>query len=552
MRFVLLAIYGAAALACARAAPTRSATTPAAAPPPRTPTTAATPRDDGARRRATRRLLRHLRQRLALTDRAADRRLLARQIVQVARDANDSRAVVDELQRATPRATAASYRALLGGLGALVPDPHGRFPTTDPTRPRVDWLPALLRRAGQGAPRGVATEAAYSVALARGLAARRSAAAAEALLIFAYAHGGAFRDESGALLRAMGDAAVPTLVRAGHIRHPLAYRMARYADYQLDRLNRSRPDLALAVETPRLRAELLRAYGTVRHPAAVDEVLRLTTASHPVVRQAARWAVLRYLALPTAGATPARRRLRLPGGSTTAEEQDLYLEAGELMRRALVARRGELATARTPASLGDGRQRALELFAAQDLQRSRWRAARRSVAEQALRRGSPAAASAALDASLTADGPPVDRREQAALGHLRAAIAWDLLARGETSAAVEASAVALGALPRGEDARHAELEALRLAAEALRDGSFGALSAWRWNEALRRAPPALRHRIAALRPMAWTLPLLLLLLALAASVVLLLARGARRGGGRRDRRPGPRGHAQVTPSLVRG
>ncbi|MBK6848660.1 MAG: hypothetical protein IPG96_14400 [Proteobacteria bacterium] len=345
MRVVLALILGATTLACGRP-----------------PTLEHGRQDARGAPVATRDALRQWHQRLASATGLTARVAIARELWRVARDADDPQHVVRELHRATPVASAETYKALLRLIGAAVPDPSGRFPTAAAPAPRPDWLLRLLRHASSGSSgagaRAVAVEAAYSVALARGLAARRRAVGAEARLVFAYVHGGALRDECGALLRAMGEAAVPTLVRAGQLRHPLAYRMARYAEYQLDRLDRSRPDLALQVDAPRLRAELLRAYGSVRHPAAVGEVLRLTAATHPVVRDAARWAVLRYVSAPVAAAGPPRRRLRLPGGQTSADEQDLYLDAGELMRRAVAARNAALAPALTRPTTADPRQQA--------------------------------------------------------------------------------------------------------------------------------------------------------------------------------------------------
>lgn len=535
MRVVLALILGATTLACGR------------------PPTLEHGRQDARRAPvATRDALRQWHQRLASASGLTARVAIARELWRVARDADDPQHVVRELHRATPVASAETYKALLRLIGAAVPDPSGRFPTAAAPAPRPDWLLRLLRHASSGSSgagaRAVAVEAAYSVALARGLAARRQAVGAEALLVFAYVHGGAFRDECGALLRAMGEAAVPTLVRAGQLRHPLAYRMARYAEYQLDRLDRSRPDLALQVDAPRLRAELLRAYGSVRHPAAVGDVLRLTAATHPVVRDAARWAVLRYVSAPVAAAGPPRRRLRLPGGQTSADEQDLYLDAGELMRRAVAARNAALAPALTRPTTADPRQQARALFAAQDLGRWRWREARQRGAARALSAGRPALAEAELEALFTGDGPPPTAADQAAVGQLRAALAWELLRRGDPPAAVAASSMALRALSPGGSRRGAELDALRLAAEATRDGAFGPLSAWRWRQALNRAPPAVRAQLAALRPPALGLPVTLLgALAVAIPLLVLAARAL----ARRHARPRPPwGPSGVVPSVV--
>ncbi|MBK8480535.1 MAG: hypothetical protein IPL40_05110 [Proteobacteria bacterium] len=498
------------------------------------------------------RLLRRLRRQLASEARGPARVAIAAEVLRVARDADDLGLVVRELKRAAPSTSAANFKAVLRAIGAAVPDAGGRFPAIEVSARRPDWLRSLLQRPALGPDRSnlrsAATEAAYLIAIARGLAARRRSAAAEALLIFAYRHAGAFRDECGALLRAMGDAAVPALVRAGQLRHPLAYRMARYADYQLDRLNRLRPDLALQVDAPRLRAELLRAYGVVRHPAAVGEVLRATAATHPAVRRAARWAVLRYLGTAAAAAAPARRHLRLPGGQTSADERDLYLDPGELMLRAVAARSAALdpSGARRPSA--DPQQRAQALFAAQDRRRRRWRETRQRRAARALAAGRPLVAEAELDRLVAGDGPAESATDQQAIGRLRAAVAWALLAGGKPAAAVAASTLAFHSLPRDDAAGRAELAALRLAAEAGRDGPFGALSAWRWNQALERAPAAARLRLSAIRPTALRrLGVLFALIAGAVPLLLLAARSLRRAA-----RPSAWRATRSAVSVVRG
>jgi hypothetical protein len=177
-------------------------------------------------------------------------------------------------------------------------------------------------------------QALYSVALMRALTATRSSEAAATLLRFAYRHRGAFRDECGRLLRQLADDALPALIRASgeqmRLRHPS---LTRYAVYQLDQLDRRRPDRALIQRDDRLLADILRAYGETRTPDSAQAVVGLTDHRSRVVQRAARWATLRFLT----GRRPkqVKRQLLLAGGRRTDREQALFLTYRQLAKHAV-------------------------------------------------------------------------------------------------------------------------------------------------------------------------------------------------------------------------
>jgi len=251
----------------------------------------------------------------------AKRRRAAMKLLSTA-ELDDASVLHHWLHRRTTFAPA-DYKALLRFLGVEVPDRHGRF--NQPARnPDLDWLEGLLALRLEDLPRHlqqVYPDATLQVALIRALAGTGHHDAPVSLLRFAYRHRGAFKDECGRQIRSMGVQAVPGLVRARALRDELAYKIVRYAAYQLDRIDCARPEKALKLADPELRAEILHAYGEVRDPTAVAAVLQYTEASSRRVRRAARWATLRYIS----GRPPKviKRKLKLPGGRETSAERAL-------------------------------------------------------------------------------------------------------------------------------------------------------------------------------------------------------------------------------------
>lgn len=244
---------------------------------------------------------------------------------------------------------------VLRTIGAAVPDRDGRF--TGPTPKQVDWLKALLKLdRSQLSPRlqKAYAENLLTVTLIRALANTRHQDAAISLVRFGFRNRGAFRDECGTWIRAMGLHAVPGLLRVRVLRDPLAFKMIRYAKYQLDRLNCTRPDRVLRDAAPDLRAALLHAYGEVRDPAAVSQVLKYVNSDVVQVREAARWALLRYVS----GRPPkaVKRKLKLAGGRETEQARSVYMTYRQLATRQLANTLARLKASRTGRSEKDLRK----------------------------------------------------------------------------------------------------------------------------------------------------------------------------------------------------
>lgn len=156
---------------------------------------------------------------------------------------------------------------------------------------------------------------------------KRTAEVVDTLLAAAYIHEGTFRDEVGRAIRGVGREALPTLVlrsikpevkkKRKTDPDPVELLQAKYAEYQLDRMDKLHPQRALkaVADNPRLLAELLAAYAQRRPPEASKYILESIDSPIPRVRRSAREALLAY----TTGPAPKVRRksLRLLGGGTT-------------------------------------------------------------------------------------------------------------------------------------------------------------------------------------------------------------------------------------------
>lgn len=285
-----------------------------------------------------------------------------RQTIDLMLDASAADApLLHEYLHRTTEVTPADYRALLRMIGALVPDRNGRF-TSDVKDPDLDWYKELssLKPSTLSARLRLAyNESLLSVLLIRSLAATRHPDASISLLRFAYRHRGAFRDECGRYIRAMRVYAVPGLLRARALKDPLAYKMVRYAAYQLDRIDYARPDRVMKQAPTDLQVDILHAYGEVRDPAAVSTVLTHTASPSDRVRQAARWAMLRYVS----GRAPKvlKRKWKLAGGRESENARALYLTYRQLARHSLVRKLTEELSRKTPGrSAGEINQRLKE------------------------------------------------------------------------------------------------------------------------------------------------------------------------------------------------
>lgn len=237
-------------------------------------------------------------------------------------------------QLARPRTHSVDERrAVLRAIKASVPDASGKFET--PKRQKAeqvradddfDWLAALAAADPALPGRG---EVLADVALLRALATLGTREAAAAIVEVAFAPDTMiYRDECGRRLRAMAPQSVPALTIASQSDSTAK---ARYATYQLERLDRQEPGKAMAAAAgdEALRVAILRAFGASHHREAVATVLKYTDDAAPRVRAAARAAWLDYVTGPEPKPAP-KKRLQLPGGKLAAKATPLWLTYREL------------------------------------------------------------------------------------------------------------------------------------------------------------------------------------------------------------------------------
>jgi len=177
-------------------------------------------------------------------------------------------------------------------------------------------------------------ETAWVVAMLRSVANTQSTDAATFLLKFAYSLQGIFRDECGALIRQMDHHAIPALLEARFIKHPIAYRMSRYARYQLEQMGKIQPGDVLRAAPYVVQLRLIDAYARIQDPHAVREILSYVSHSDELIRKHARRAVKQYLI--DSGVDddqPEVRFLTLPGGRVSKKEEALFLTARELVAK---------------------------------------------------------------------------------------------------------------------------------------------------------------------------------------------------------------------------
>ncbi len=181
-------------------------------------------------------------------------------------------------------------------------------------------------------------EAMEAVALMRAIGASHRLEAVDPIFRFAFEYDGVFRDECGRQIRAMESFAVPALIRLMHLKGPAALhlgRQRRYASYQLDRMDRARPQKAIgAAPDDRVRAAIVHAYGEERALEAVEAILDQVDSSSHRVRKEARWAWLRYVTGKPPPPAPKRKR-KLPGGREEEEEKPDYLTYREIAELAV-------------------------------------------------------------------------------------------------------------------------------------------------------------------------------------------------------------------------
>lgn len=241
------------------------------------------------------------------------------------------------------RARKADYKVFLAQIGGDVPNRYGHFELAwkrahgHKVKLSEDWLTDLLALPSSKVSkifRGIHRDLVLTAALLRAAAEIGADPdytddVVDALLAAAYVHEGTYRDEVGRAIRRLGDPAVPALLRrsvkpelpadekqAQEVRDSVSYRMAEYAGYQVDRMDRSHPRKAIAAvgDDPRRLTDLLAAYGVVRPGDAAAPLLDHIDAPIPRVRDAARAAFLAYVSGPAPKAQ--RKVVRMLGGAT--------------------------------------------------------------------------------------------------------------------------------------------------------------------------------------------------------------------------------------------
>lgn len=230
-------------------------------------------------------------------------------------------------------ATTDDRRKVLAAIDAQVPDAKGRFVTPERKTAKeekadddLDWQTALLALdpATPGLGEVIADDAAI-----RALSASHDTHAAQ--LLFDAAFGDEtmiYRDEMGRYLRKMEPYCEPALIIESQARN---YDRKRYANYQLERLDRQEPykALASAVADEALTIEILDAFRKTKHREAVHAVWSKVAADSPRVRAAARAAWEAYITGPPPPPAP-KKKLQLPGGKLTKKEKPLWLTYREL------------------------------------------------------------------------------------------------------------------------------------------------------------------------------------------------------------------------------
>jgi hypothetical protein len=252
-----------------------------------------------------------------------------------------------------------AYTQVLAVIGGDVPNRYGHFDLHwkaahgYDVKLSHDWFEDLLGVAPgriMSALRPVYRETLLTVALLR---ASSSIARAEpqrvgeivtVLLDAAYVHDGTFRDEIGRAIDAIGDDAVPHLLRQslppdGAEDGSIPERRAAYATHCLDRMDRLHPSRALeaVADNRMLLADVLDAYALVREGEAAPLILAYVDTDAPGVRQAARAAFEAYVVGPTPQVR--RKSIRLFNGQTSTQRAALsYREHARLAIRAELAK----------------------------------------------------------------------------------------------------------------------------------------------------------------------------------------------------------------------
>ena len=348
--------------------------------------------------------------------------------------------------------------------------PGKRRPAPAPPPPVAEGapLPVVPSRAEMETARAEALE---TVALMRAIAASRRLDAVDPIFRVAFVNDGVFRDECGRALRSMDSYAVPRLIELVH--QPNAGRQSlakqrRYAAYQLDRMDRQRPQKAIATAPDdRVRSEIIHAYGDTRALDAVEAILGQVDSPAHRVRREARWAWLRYVTGKAPPPAPKRKR-KLPGGKEEAEEKPDYLTYREI---ATLALQKQLAAINNvpPDPNASAKQLTDELFAYYDQKRAAEWDGQFTAAKAREERGDLKGATEDYGWILARD-PNYARRGD--MAHAFARYADSLRDQGDVPRALGYWRQAIDLAPDGPDARYAAARvALYDGLDALAKGS---------------------------------------------------------------------------------
>jgi len=348
-------------------------------------------------------------------------------------------------------------RGVLRKIKASIPDSTGKFET--PKRQKAeqiraddefDWL-AALATVDPATPGLGAVWA--DVAAIRALASTQRIDAAAVVLEQAFGKATMiYRDECGRRLRAMAPYSLPPLTAASQSTDKAR---ARYASFQLERLDRQEPGKAMEATShdEDLRLALLEAFGTSRHREAVGTVFTFIDDDAPRVRAAARKTWLAYVTGPPPPPAP-KIHLQLTGGKKDRKLTALYLTYRELavieIERAaeeLLERRYEDDEEIDAAKVSE------ELFAFHDRERAKRDGDRFATAAAAAKAGDLAGAATGFD-RLLAENPELANRAEMAPTYL--ALAREHETAGRWVEAAAAYGKAHGLAPDGPDAVAAE------------------------------------------------------------------------------------------------
>ncbi|HVV81738.1 MAG TPA: hypothetical protein VHE35_01620 [Kofleriaceae bacterium] len=344
-------------------------------------------------------------------------------------------------------------RAVLRKIKASVPDSSGKFET--PKRMAAeqireddafDWLAALATVDPSTPGLG---DVWADVAAIRALASTHDIDAARIVLEQAFAKPTMiYRDECGRRLRAMAPYSLPALTVASQSDD---HARARYATFQLERMDRQEPGKAMEAtdHDEELRIALLDAFRTTKHREAVGTVFKYIDDDAPRVRAAARQAWLAYVTGPRPPDAP-KIHLQLNGGKKDDKLTALYLNYRQLaeieVKRASEDLLGKPYGDDDPI---DAAAVSKEIFAFHDAARARQDGERFTAALATAKAGDLTKAAAELD-TLLAENPELANRAEAAPTYL--ALAKQEEAAGHWDGAAAAYGKAHGLAPDGPDA----------------------------------------------------------------------------------------------------